>query len=203
MHRILLSTLLIAPLVHASPIPGGLCGGTGTLAEFIGLGDVGCKLSHGDRIYDISISLPAPADLSTFLFDADSDGFAFNTAYSEATARFFPINAALTLRWDSPAQIVRAEWYQFDATGNLSVTPLSPTKTGAMTMQATIANAYLGFQLQQIPPPEQLFDPGTFGDFPDFGNGHPGVPEPSAFFPLLGIGLLWILRDGVRNSSSR
>lgn len=176
--RFLIAALLLFPLTgHASPILGGSCYG-GTLAEYIALGDAGCYMTHGERIYDISVDLPAPADLSAFHF-AVSD--IWTVRYSEATARLFPVGSVLTVHFQAPSAGVTGDWYQFDNAGNLASSLFTLSAGNAddvITMRATIPDAYLGFRLAQV------------------------APEPSAFLPLL-AGLLIIARYGVRNSSSR
>src|SRR5438045_15417 len=167
------AALLAAPLLPASPIMGGSCRTGGTLLEFIELGSTGCYLSLGDRIYDISVDLPAPEDLSTIIVSSGP-----STLYpweTEVTAHFFPIGAVLTVHWVSPTWGVMAEGYQFNDAGNLALSPIITldsvfAKPGTITMQADVQAAYLGFRLEQL------------------------VPEPSAFLPLLGIGLLCGIR---------
>lgn len=183
MRNVLVILFAAALPLAASPIAGGSCGG-GTLAQFIALGDAGCRLVDGERIYDIRADLPGSADPSQIVFSTGPS----TTPGAEATAHFLPVGALLAISWDAPREIIRAEWYQFDSGGNLSITPVVPS-TGVMVLQATIPNAYLGFQLEQIPlPPPSYYKPGDPIGISDPRTGINAVPEPSAFLPLLAIG---------------
>jgi hypothetical protein len=181
-------------LLHASPIAGGYCD-EGTLDQYIALGATGCSFRlEGERVYDFTVSLPESVDPSTITMVFGGGGNDTAT-WQDATGHFFPLGATLSLKWSAgPArEMARVEWYQFDVNGNLTTHDLPATEQGEMTLTATIPDAYLGFQLEQVPLPPKL--EGT----PDFA----GVPEPSTFLPLLGIGLVCgIRRYGVRNSSS-
>jgi len=180
MRKALILIAALPWMVAASPIAGGPCGGSGTLAEFVAIGDVGCFLLWGERIYDIQVSLPTPVDLSTFLFGGP-DSYGWYPPYSEATAHFIPAGATITVHWDAPRPTI-GDWYQFDRAGNLTTTSFSNlyAEPGVIVMRATIPDAYLGFRITQL------------------------APEPSAFLPLvICAALLLKRRYGVRNSPSR
>ena len=174
-NRILVAALLLAPFAYASPISGGSCDGGGTLTEFIALGNAGCFLPHGVRIYDIDVSLPGPADLATFGFGPDT----LNQSYSVANSGFYPIGAVLTVSYQSPFPKVRGDWYEFNLAGERSPSFVAfgtlgeaalldlPTQ-GTFTMQAHFANDILGFRLE--------------------GIRASSLPEPSEFLPLLLVG---------------
>lgn len=189
---ILVAALLVATTAHASPVLGGYCG-IGTLNQYIALGSTGCFFPvDGERIYDFSVSLPESVDPSTIVMGFGSGGDSTAT-WREAAGHFFPIGAQLSLKWSAPAdrEMTRVEWYQFDSGGNLSTHALPATLDGEMTMVATIANAYLGFQLELAPLTPQPYDPPR--DFlPGTRDTIGGVPEPSSFLPLIGIGLLCV-----------
>src|SRR5438045_3348033 len=107
------AALLTAPLLPASPIAGGSCGVTGTLDQYIALGSTGCYLSLGDRIYDISVDLPSPEDLS--MIAVGSGPSATYPWQTEVAAHFFPIGSVLTVHLVSPSWLgVMAQGYQFN-----------------------------------------------------------------------------------------
>src|SRR4051794_34459567 len=124
MRKALLFVALLPWMLAASPIAGGSCGAIGTLAEFVALGDTGCYLHYGVRIYDIAVSLPTPADLSTFSFMGD-DIVAPSLGMAEALAWSFPAGATLSISWRAPLPATGG----WSGTADFAPHPFAPNST--------------------------------------------------------------------------
>jgi len=196
--------------VPASPIVGGACGAGGTAAEFVALGQAGCFLDQGARLFDVVVfntQLPPPSivlDPSpiTITITNSVDRFADHPASSEVAFNQVPWAYAIWASYFDPEPTTGAYHEFFLEPGVLQFCRVATV--ACIGQQRTIPVIRYPYR-----PVNNLNFGQPWQDAPMGFTVTSVVPEPRMAGLTAGVLLLAALiyrnrmAHGVRNSSSR